>query len=124
MDMDGSNAHAITNNGSINILPAWEPLWTRIYFTSYIRHNPDLYAIAVEALENRSLSPAKPGSIRAGGSALWRSIGAHPLTGRKQRIYGRDGRNHLKRLTKVGHRFIAVVVARRSANRVRKRALR
>jgi TolB protein len=46
MDMDGKNRKRATNNGSINLLPAWSRDGKEILFTSYIRHNPNLYAIS------------------------------------------------------------------------------
>lgn len=45
MSMDGKNVRAITNNGSINLLPAWSTDGRSILFTSYIRRNPNLYTI-------------------------------------------------------------------------------
>jgi TolB protein len=45
MDLDGRNMHALTNNGSINLLPAWTRDGQGLLFTSYIRHNPNLYSI-------------------------------------------------------------------------------
>ncbi|MBI4511099.1 MAG: PD40 domain-containing protein [Deltaproteobacteria bacterium] len=43
MDFDGHGARSLTNNSSINILPAIAPSGTRVAFTSYMRGNPDLY---------------------------------------------------------------------------------
>ncbi len=43
IDFDGHNLRQITNNGSINLSPAWSPDGRIIAFTSYIRRNPDLY---------------------------------------------------------------------------------
>lgn len=45
MDFDGAAVHSITNNRSINILPAWSPDGSRLAFTSYMRDNPDLYLV-------------------------------------------------------------------------------
>jgi TolB protein len=45
MDLDGRNSRALTNNGSINLLPAWSRDGQSMLFTSYIRHNPNLYSI-------------------------------------------------------------------------------
>ena len=42
MDMDGGNRSRISNNGSINVLPSWGDSGG-IYYTSYLRDNPDLY---------------------------------------------------------------------------------
>jgi TolB protein len=43
MDFDGANTYAISNNSSINILPAWSPSGGQIVYTSFMRGNPDLY---------------------------------------------------------------------------------
>ena len=43
MDFDGHGQYSISNNKSINILPAWSPDGSKIAFTSYMRDNPDLY---------------------------------------------------------------------------------
>ncbi|MCB9655616.1 MAG: Tol-Pal system beta propeller repeat protein TolB [Deltaproteobacteria bacterium] len=101
MDMDGSNAHAITNNGSINILPAWSRSGREIYFTSYIRHNPNLYAIAVGGGKPRLVSGET--GLNTGGQEA-------PSGDRLALTLSRDGNSeiytvatngsHLKRLTK------------------------
>lgn len=46
MDMDGKNRRKVTQNGSINLLPSWSRSGREILFTSYIRHNPNLYSVA------------------------------------------------------------------------------
>ncbi|UCD70575.1 MAG: Tol-Pal system beta propeller repeat protein TolB [Syntrophobacterales bacterium] len=43
VDFDGHNLRQITDNGSINLSPAWSPNGRLIAFTSYIKRNPDLY---------------------------------------------------------------------------------
>lgn len=45
MDMDGKDRRKVTQNGSINLLPSWSKSGREILFTSYIRHNPNLYSI-------------------------------------------------------------------------------
>ncbi len=42
MDMDGAAERPITQNGGINMLPAWAPR-NRIAYTSFRDHNPDLF---------------------------------------------------------------------------------
>lgn len=43
MDIDGEGLRSVTNNGTINLSPAWAPSKDRIAFTSYKRDNADLY---------------------------------------------------------------------------------
>ncbi len=47
VDFDGTNPELVTNNGSINLLPAWARDGQSILFTSYIRHNPNLFSIGL-----------------------------------------------------------------------------
>ena len=46
MDWDGDGAHSVTR-ASQNILPSWNPSGGEIAFTSYLKGNPDLYAVAI-----------------------------------------------------------------------------
>ena len=43
VDFDGNAPYAVSNNNSINLLPAWSPSGGQIAYTSYMRNNPDLY---------------------------------------------------------------------------------
>ncbi len=43
MDFDGHGPYGISNNRSINMLPAWAPGGGQVAYTSYMRNNPDLY---------------------------------------------------------------------------------
>lgn len=45
MDVDGSSARPVTRNKSINLLPSWDRNGSALIFTSYIRHNPNLYSV-------------------------------------------------------------------------------
>jgi TolB protein len=45
MDVDGHNVKMITQNGSINISPAWHPDGRSLLYTCYQRRNPDLYQV-------------------------------------------------------------------------------
>lgn len=42
-ELDGSGVRAVSNNPSVNILPAWSPSGNVIAYTSYMRNNPDVY---------------------------------------------------------------------------------
>jgi TolB protein len=42
MDLDGYVRRRVTQNGAINLLPAWTPDG-RVAYTSFLEHNPDLY---------------------------------------------------------------------------------
>jgi TolB protein len=46
-DFDGADTKQITQNSSINLLPAWTPDNRQIAFTSYLKRNPDLYLIDI-----------------------------------------------------------------------------
>jgi len=43
VDFDGHAPYGVSNNSSINMLPAWSPSGGQIAYTSYMRNNPDLY---------------------------------------------------------------------------------
>lgn len=55
-DLDGENLRAVTSNGSINLLPSWARDGRELIFTSYIRHNPNLFSIPVEGGRPKLLS--------------------------------------------------------------------
>ena len=46
-DYDGANERQLTNNGSINISPAFSPRGDNIYFCSYLDGDPHLYRVTV-----------------------------------------------------------------------------
>jgi len=56
MDMDGKNRKAVTENGSINLLPSWARNGRDVLFTSYIRHNPNVYSISLSGGAPKLLS--------------------------------------------------------------------
>ena len=56
MDLDGKNRRRVTKNGSINLLPSWSHNGQEIIFTSYMRHNPNLYKVASSGGKARLLS--------------------------------------------------------------------
>ncbi len=47
-DFDGYNERQLTNNGSINLSPAFSPDGEFIYFTSYMDDNPKMYMLTVK----------------------------------------------------------------------------
>ena len=46
-DYDGANEKQLTNNGSINVSPAFAPNQEDVYFTSYMNGTPQLYRVNV-----------------------------------------------------------------------------
>ncbi len=56
MDFDGNNARRLTNNGSINALPAWSPGGRYIAYTSWKNRNPDLYILDRTTGRSRKVS--------------------------------------------------------------------
>jgi TolB protein len=101
IDFDGHNLRQITNNGSINLSPAWSPNGRIIAFTSYIKRNPDLYLFDLTRSAQVRLS-TNPGLNAA---PAWSPDGTKmALMMRKEGnaeifIINRDG-THPKRLTK------------------------
>lgn len=47
MDLDGKNQSWVTSNGSINLLPSWTRDGREVLFTSYLRHNPNLFSAPI-----------------------------------------------------------------------------
>lgn len=48
MDLDGKNLRPVTRNGSLNLLPSWTRNGLGLLFTSYLKHNPNLYEVDLE----------------------------------------------------------------------------
>ena len=101
IDFDGHNLRQITNNGSINLSPAWSPNGRIIAFTSYIKRNPDLYlfdltrSVQMRLSTNPGLNAAPAWSPDGTKMALMmRRDGNAEIF-----IINRDG-THPKRLTK------------------------
>ena len=59
MNLDGTDARQVTKNGSINLLPSWTSDGQSLLFTSYIRHNPNLFIIPAQGGRPRQLSGEK-----------------------------------------------------------------
>ena len=67
MNIDGTGRRSVTSNGSINLLPSWTKDGRSILFTSYIRHNPNLYAISASGGRPKLLSGER--GLNTGGIA-------------------------------------------------------
>jgi TolB protein len=67
MDVDGHSVKILTQNGSINISPAWHPDGRSLLYTCFQRRNPDLYQVFI-ATGNSVLLSAVPGPNAA---AAW-----------------------------------------------------
>ncbi|MBI3550211.1 MAG: Tol-Pal system beta propeller repeat protein TolB [Elusimicrobia bacterium] len=65
-DYDGQSLRRLTADNSINLLPRWSPDRSTLMFTSYRRHNPDLYAFNLAKSTIRPISE-KQGLNLAGG---------------------------------------------------------
>ncbi len=101
IDFDGHNVRQITNNGSLNLSPAWSPDGRLVAFTSYIKRNPDLYlfdltrSIQIRLSANPGLNAAPAWSPDGSRMALMmRNDGNSEIF-----IINRDGTNP-KRVTK------------------------
>ncbi len=66
MDLDGSSARPVTKNKSINLLPSWSRDGSELLFTSYIRHNPNLYRIPLAGGAPKLLSGER--GLNTGGA--------------------------------------------------------
>jgi TolB protein len=67
MDVDGHAVKMLTQNGSINISPAWQPDGRSLLYTCFQRRNPDLYQVSLLTGSSVLLSAA-PGPNAA---AAW-----------------------------------------------------
>ncbi|MEW5804589.1 MAG: Tol-Pal system beta propeller repeat protein TolB [bacterium] len=94
IDFDGENFRQVTRNKSINILPRWTPDGKKILYTSYMKRNPDLYAIDLASGKNYRISYRN--GVNACPTWLSDSEGEKMILMLKQ-----DDRSHLF-LTKVG----------------------
>lgn len=59
VDFDGTNLKRITEDNSLAMLPRWSPDGKEIIYTSYKRHNPDLYIYSLENGTNQVFSSRK-----------------------------------------------------------------
>lgn len=58
MDVDGHGVKMVTQNGSINISPAWHPDGRSLLYTCFLRRNPDLYQVFLSTGSSVLLSAA------------------------------------------------------------------
>lgn len=100
MDMDGEGLRAVTNNGSINLLPSWSRDGQALLFTSYIRHNPNVYSIPVAGGRPQLLSGERGLNTGAAMSPDSKSVALTLSRDGNSEIYtmNPDGTN-LRRLT-------------------------
>ena len=56
MDFDGTALRPVTKNGSINLLPSWTHDGRSLLFTSYFRHNPNVYETPVTGGRTKLIS--------------------------------------------------------------------
>lgn len=59
MDIDGQGMQRLTNNGSINALPAWSPNGSHIAYTSWKERNPDIFLYNIRTGKSRKVSQFK-----------------------------------------------------------------
>ena len=55
-DVDGQNERQVTDAATLSLLPAWDHKGENIFFTSYLRGNPDLYRINLQTKKLQWLS--------------------------------------------------------------------
>jgi len=63
-DFDGAHTRQVTDNGSINLSPVFSADGKRIYFTSYLEGDPQLYSVEVNSGETKRVADF-PGIIAA-----------------------------------------------------------
>lgn len=63
-DYDGANEKQLTNNGSINLSPAFNPYASEVYFISYMEGDPSLFRYNFES-GHTSLVASYPGIVAA-----------------------------------------------------------
>ncbi|MEM1007626.1 MAG: hypothetical protein AAGJ35_01355 [Myxococcota bacterium] len=56
MDIDGKGMRRLTNNGSLNALPAWSPNGREIAYTSWKLRNPDIFVFNTRTGRSRKIS--------------------------------------------------------------------
>lgn len=69
MDFDGFNEHCVADNGSLNLLPAWDASGRGFYYSSYIKGGPFLYYFNLKTNKAKSISKRPGLNIGASASA-------------------------------------------------------
>lgn len=101
MDLDGENLRAVTNNGSLNLLPSWTPDGRGLVFTSYLRHNPNLYRLDLASSQLTLLSNERGLNTGGATSANGGQIALTLSRDGNSEIYTMNAdRTGLRRLTK------------------------
>jgi len=67
VDFDGKRDRQLTNEGSLNLLPAWTPDGAAVLYTSYRYDNPDLFEISSGGSKARRISAQQ--GLNTGGKA-------------------------------------------------------
>ena len=99
MDYDGKNRRRITENGSINLSPAWWPDRTGLIYTSYKKGSPDLYSLSFSGSESQ-LTRGLGVDVGADVSPNGRTIAFMGSTGGNADVYLADRQGRIgKRLT-------------------------
>ena len=101
-DFDGYAPTKITNNNSINILPSWSADGERLFFTSYMNGNPDLYSYILAQEKTYSLSARQGLNYAAASSPNGKHIACALTIAGNSELYLLDNSGRIiKRLTYV-----------------------
>lgn len=57
MNVDGTDRVEVTDNGTLNLSPAWNPMGNELVFTSYLKYFPELYISKVK--KNKWKKPSR-----------------------------------------------------------------
>ena len=122
IDMDGGRMAVLTKMGTDNLLPAYSPGGGEVAFTSYARNNPDLWIVSAGGGRARRVSKQPGLNTGAAWSPDGRAIAltlSHEGNSEIYRISPDDGRVLGAPDADPGDRQLALVFARRIADRVR-----
>ncbi len=99
-DFDGGNAHRLTKNGVINLLPSWDHTGRFVFFTSYLNDNPDLFSVDLATQAVKPVSAQRGLNTGAAAAPDGKKIALTLSRDGNSEIYtmSRDG-GGLKRLT-------------------------